>query len=359
MPDQDIQLDLALLRDPDQSFFRRADAVRRLARDTADEAHTAVIAALHDREPYVRRAAAEGIALHARPEDLPPLLAAFEQDPDEQAQRALLKALAEFRDPQVLEAMKRVAASGSYGLRYDAQSLVSRLERDLAERQATAPEPNPAPETPAALHPAEPAPEVVVPEPTPGPATEPAPKPPPPPPPLPEPPELPRTPGVGTLEYRSLALAQWLTWVPAALWPGLLLLCWANRHAGGSWSVAILALLLVLWRRGIQFDGFTKTFQTWSGPWIPFFRRYHDYAGLARVEVREHPSRLVEVLNEDFREYLRLELGYYDVVVVRQRGDTICLKRLRNLAAAMVAARQAADFLALPMTVHQATASKQ
>jgi len=150
-----------------------------------------------------------------------------------------------------------------------------------------------------------------------------------------------------------------LAWVPVALWPGLLLLCWANRHASNSWSVMIVALLLVIWRRGIQFDGFTKTFQTWSGPWIPFFRRYHDYAGLARVEVREHPSRLVELLNEDFRSYLRLELGYYDVVVVRERGDTIRLKRLHNLAAAMLAARQAADFLALPMTVHQTTTSKQ
>ena len=349
MPDQDIQLDLALLRDPDQSFFRRADAVRRLARDTADEAHTAVIAALHDREPYVRRAAAEGIALHARPEDLPSLLAAFEQDPDEQAQRALLKALGEFRDPQVLEAMKRVATSDNYGLRYDAQSLVTRLERDLAERQAAAAEPVPVPETPAELRAPEPAPQVVVPEPPPKPAVEPSP----PPPSLPEPPELPRTPGVGTLEYRSLALAQWLAWVPAALWPGLLLLCWANRDASGSWSLAIVALLLVLWRRGIQFDGFTKTFQTWNGPWVPLFRRYHDYAGLARVEVREHRSRLVDILNEDFREYLRLELGYYDVVVVRERGDTIRLKRLRNLAAAMVAARQAADFLALPMSVQQ------
>lgn len=363
MPDQeDLQSDLALLRDPEQSFFRRADAVRRLARNPDGEAHAAVVAALRDREPYVRRAAAEGLAQEARLGDLPQLLSAFEQDTDEQAQRALLKALGEFPDPQVLEAVKRAAASGNYGLRYDAQSLVTRLERQLAERQTAPPEPSPVPETTTPLRTPEPepVPEPPVVEPTPPPPPEPPPPPPPEPtpppvaPPVPEPPEEPKTPSAGTLEFRSVALGQWLAWVPVAIWPGLLLLCWGNRHAPHGWLGTLIILLLAIWRRGVQFDGFTKTCTRWSGPWTPFFRRHEDYAGLTRIEVREYPSRFAEILAEDFRQYMRLELGYYDVVVVRQRGDTIHLKRCHNLAAAMVAARQTADFLALPMTVHQA-----
>jgi len=367
MPSSKTQSDLALLRSADESFFRRADAVRRLARCDEDEAHQAVLAALQDKEPYVRRAAADGLAHQPQPDDLDPILKAFADNVDEQVQRALVKALASFADPQALETVEKVAESGSYGLRYDAQSAVSQIKRNMLEQAGPAAEENDIPATePTPLRPppepkAEPQP-----EPAPGPAPEPPVEPPtaaapePAPIPAPEPAEpaqeeKPREPSAGVLDFRSFALPERLLWVPAALWPALLLLVWANGIRSETWWAQILALALVLWRRGVQFDGFTKCFWRWNGVVVPLSKRLADYEGMTGIEVRERPSHLAEILPENYRKYMRLELGRHEVVLLHEREGDVRLKCFRNLAAALVAAQQAAEFLALPIKVNQET----
>jgi len=366
MPSSKIQPDLALLRSAGESFFRRADAVRRLARCDEDEAHQAVLEALQDKEPYVRRAAADGLAHKPQPDDLEPILKAFADNGDEQVQRALIKALASFADPQALETVQRLAETGSYGLRYDAQSAVSQIKRNLAEQAGpTAEETDiPAAEPTPLRPPPEPKVEPQQPDPIPEPVPrrsvkpvvkavlEPSPVP------APEPPEpaeeeKPREPSAGVLDFRSFALPERLLWVPAALWPALLLLVWANGIHSGRWWAQLLALGLVLWRRGVQFDGFTKCFWRWNGIVVPLSKHLADYEGMTGIEVRELPSHLAEILPESYRKYMRLELGRHEVVLIHDREGAVRLKRFRNLAAALVAAQQAADFLALPIKVNQ------
>lgn len=172
------------------------------------------------------------------------------------------------------------------------------------------------------------------------------------PPPAPEVPEAP-APSPGSMEFRSLLLPEWLVWLPVSLWPALLLLCWTNRHAPDAFFLPLLVLLPVFWQRGVAFDGRAKSYQTWNGPFLPIFRRFHDYEGLTGVEVRENHWVFSQYLPEAARNYLRLELGHYDVVLIHGRAGARPIKRFRNFAAAIVAANQVADFLALPVQVQQ------
>jgi hypothetical protein len=157
----------------------------------------------------------------------------------------------------------------------------------------------------------------------------------------------------GCMEFRSLLLPELLVWLPVSLWPALLLLCWTNRHAPSAFFLPLLALLPVFWQRGVAFDGGSKSYHTWNGPLFPLFRRFHDYAGLTGVEVRENHWVFSQFLPETARSYLRLELGHYDVVLIHGRAGARSIKRFRNFAAAIVAANQVADFLDLPVQVHQ------
>jgi hypothetical protein len=113
-------------------------------------------------------------------------------------------------------------------------------------------------------------------------------------------------------------------------------------------------LALILWRRGVQMDGFTQTVCSWSGIVVPVHKRFHEYKDLVGIEVREHASHWPEVLSEGCRAYMRLEMGRYDVMLLRDKGGPVRLKRFRNLAAAKVAAQQVADFLALTVDVQEA-----
>ena len=160
-------------------------------------------------------------------------------------------------------------------------------------------------------------------------------------------------PSAGSMEFRSLLLPELLVWLPFSLWPALLLLCWTNRHAPSAFFLPLLALLPVFWQRGVAFDGGSKSYHTWNGPLFPLFRRFHDYAGLTGVEVRENHWVFSQFLPEAARSYLRLELGHYDVVLIHGRAGARPIKRFRNFAAAVVAANQVADFLDLPVQVHQ------
>jgi hypothetical protein len=390
MPDQDFSADLAIFRDRTESFFRRADAVRRLARSGDAEAHRVAVEALQDEESYVRRAAAEGLVNSAQPADLDAVLAAFDADKDDQVKRVLLKTLGAFADERALAKVKETVDSGSYSLRYDAQSVVSTIERKLAEKaeagkaraqEAPSP-PSAAPsaeeitplrapaleaETVVPLAPPVPAPPVA----PPGPPEPREPEPPedeasppepgeaaPPPTPESEPeeptePEKPREPSAGVLDFRSWSLAESLFWVPAALWPVLALLGWMDGHRASGWLGTLVVLVLVFWRRGVQCDGFTRIVYSWSGVFVPLRKRFHEYQDLTGIEVREHASHWAEILPEGCRAYMRLELGRYDVMLLREKGSPIRLKRFRNSSAAMVAARQAADFLALDLNVQQ------
>jgi hypothetical protein len=397
MPSQDLSNDLAILHDQNESFFRRADAVRRLARTGDDEAHRVVLGALTDKEPYVRRAAADGIAHASRPEDLDAVLAAFAADGDDQVRRALLKTLGSFADERALAAVKETAETGSYSLRYDAQSVVSQIERRLAEQteadrvnrqeaeedraaegvtplrppslteqedvaveavpagedatvldgtdevgsddeaeEASAPEPAPQDDTTAESPDSPVAEPETVPE-------EPAA--------VPE--EEKRVASAGELEFRSLALAEHLFWVPHAIWPILALAAWVDGHESSSWLWSLVALALILWRRGVQFDGFSRTCCQWQGILVPMRKTYREYSEIIGVEVRRNASGWAAMLSESFRGYMRWELGSQDVVLLMDKGRPVRLKRFRNLAAAMAAARQAADFLAVEMTVHE------
>lgn len=163
----------------------------------------------------------------------------------------------------------------------------------------------------------------------------------------------PQAPSAGGMEFRSWFLPEVLAWIPVALWPALLLLCWATRQAPNSYILPVALLLPALWRRGVSFDGRTKSYVVWHGPFVPLFRRFHDYAELSQVEIRENHWIFAHSLPDAARNYLRLELGHYDMVLVHGRAGTRQVKRFRNFSAAIVAANELADFLAIPVHIQQ------